>query len=144
MCAIFYPTILLWYDSTPEVSLWRLELQRPGKRPLLAAQLRSRVKQNLVHHEKLSPGKRLAVVLCFLLIAAATFAQAFHLHPNDLANEAKHCTICQVAHAPAQLAPVAKLPVVLALAILPVLSPHRDPKQRLDAFSLFSRPPPLV
>jgi hypothetical protein len=102
------------------------------------------VKQNQVHLEKLSSGKRLAVALCFLLIAAATFAQAFHLHSNDLANEAKHCTVCQVAHAPAQRAQVAQLPVVLAFAILPVLSSSRAPKQRVDAFSLFSRPPPLV
>jgi hypothetical protein len=102
------------------------------------------VKQNQVHFEKLSSGKQLAVVLCFLLIAVATCAQTLHFHSNDLTNEAKHCTVCQVAHAPAQLAPVAQVPVVHAFAILPVLSLNRDPKQRLDAFSLFSRPPPLV
>lgn len=102
------------------------------------------MKQKQVHLGKLSSSNRLAVVLCLLLIAAATFAQAFHLHTKDLANEAKHCTICQVAHAPAQLAPVAQVPVVQAFAILPILFSNRAPKQRLDSLSLFSRPPPLV
>lgn len=83
-------------------------------------------------------------MLCLLLLAAAIFAQAFHLHSNNIANEAKHCTVCQVAHAPAQLGQMAQLAVVIAFAALLVFSIAPTPKQRLDAFSLFSRPPPLV
>ncbi len=92
----------------------------------------------------LSSAKRWAVLVCFLLVGIAVVAQAFHLHPNDLANDAKHCTICQVAHAPAQVAPVADVTLGLSTTALFIFSNDPDPKPFVALFSLFSRPPPLV
>ena len=91
-----------------------------------------------------SIAKRWAVVSCLLLVGLAITAQAFHLHPNDLADDAKHCAVCQVAHAPVQVAPVAQLNFALSTKVLFSLSPDPDPKQGEDSFSLFCRPPPAV
>jgi hypothetical protein len=92
----------------------------------------------------LSPAKRWAVLICFLLIGIAILAQAFHLHPNELANDAKHCTICQVAHASVQVMPAAQLSFDLTATAFLNVSADPDPKQVLDSLSLFCRPPPLI
>jgi formate/nitrite transporter FocA (FNT family) len=102
------------------------------------------VKSKQAKFERLSSAKRCAVLLCVLLAGIAIVAQAFHLHSNDLANDAKHCTICQVAHAPVQAATVATVALGLPIAAFFVFSNHPDPKPVLASFSLFCRPPPLV
>jgi hypothetical protein len=102
------------------------------------------VKLKQTNFAHLSPAKRWTVLLCFLLLGVAVVAQAFHLHPNELANNAKHCSICQVAHAPVQVVPVAQLSLSLTATAFLSLSADPDPKQGLDSFSLFCRPPPLV
>jgi hypothetical protein len=91
-----------------------------------------------------SPARRWLVLLCLLLVTIAVAAEAVHSHPHNLASDAKHCATCQVAHAPAQVAPVAHLDVVLTDAACHPLSGNPDPKQGSDAFALFCRPPPVI
>ena len=87
--------------------------------------------------------RRWTGAVCLLLVAAAFAAAAFHLHPNDL-SDAKHCTVCQIAHAPFQA--VAHTHILLGLAATAFFSDaaQASPKTFLTSFSLFSRPPPLV
>jgi hypothetical protein len=79
-----------------------------------------------------------------LLVGLVAAAQAVHYHPNEPANEARHCQICQVAHASAKTGQVAQLFVSLSVAAFVVHSDDADPKLVLDTFSLFSRPPPSL
>jgi hypothetical protein len=87
---------------------------------------------------------RWTAVLCLLLVGLVAAAQAVHYHPDELANDAKHCTVCQLAHASAQVGPVAQLSVSLTVTTFVVHSPDADPKPVPDTFSLFSRPPPSL
>ncbi|HKF20746.1 MAG TPA: hypothetical protein VKE93_04210 [Candidatus Angelobacter sp.] len=91
----------------------------------------------------LSSSRNWIGVVCLLLVGAAFVAGAFHLHPNDL-SDAKHCTVCQIAHAPFQA--VAHTHILLGLAATAFFSDaaQASPKTFLTSFSLFSRPPPLV
>ena len=101
-----------------------------------------RLKQpNFAH---LSSAKRWAVLACLLLVGMAIAAQAFHLHSNELANDAKHCTICQVAHAPVQVVSTVHVTFGLTTTALFIFSHDPDPQPGLASFSLFCRPPPLV
>jgi hypothetical protein len=102
-----------------------------------------RLKQGDPAH--LTPAKRWVVRACLCLLAITLVAQALHLHPNELAQtDVKHCVICQVAHAPVQVAPVAHITFgLIQTAFLSVLADSR-PKPVLVSFSLFCRPPPLV
>jgi hypothetical protein len=79
-----------------------------------------------------------------LLVGLVAAAQAVHYHPDELANDASHCKICQVAHASAQPGPVAPLFVSLTLLAFVVRFDDADPKPVPDTFSLFSRPPPSL
>jgi hypothetical protein len=92
--------------------------------------------------DPVSSARRWTAILCLLLVGLVATAQAVHYHPNELANEAKHCSICQVAHASAQVGPVAQLAVNLTITAFVVHSPDVDPKPVPDTFSLFCRPPP--
>jgi hypothetical protein len=92
----------------------------------------------------LSSAKRRAVLVCLLLVGIAIVAQSFHFHPNDLANGAKHCAICHVAHAPVQVVSVVHVSLGLGTTVFFSFSSDPDPKLVLASFSLFSRPPPLV
>jgi hypothetical protein len=92
----------------------------------------------------LSSAKRWAVLACLLLVGMAIAAQAFHLHSNELANDAKHCTICQVAHAPVQVVSTVHVTFGLTTTALFIFSHDPDPQPVLASFSLFCRPPPLV
>jgi hypothetical protein len=82
-------------------------------------------------------------VACLVLVAAALVASAFHLHPNDL-SDAKHCTVCQVAHAPFQAVSHTHILLGLAATAFFSASAQASPKTFLASFSLFSRPPPLA
>jgi hypothetical protein len=91
----------------------------------------------------LSPTRRWTILLCLLLVGAAFAANAFHLHPNDL-SDAKHCTVCQVAHAPFQVVSLTQILLGLTATAFFTVSAQPSSKTFLTAFSLFSRPPPLV
>jgi hypothetical protein len=102
-----------------------------------------------VRFKKTNPGslssvKRWTVVACLLLIAFVTAAQVLHSHPDGLANEARHCTVCQVAHAPANVGLVAQLAVGFTVTAFLSYSADIDPKPLPDSFSLFCRPPPSL
>jgi len=93
----------------------------------------------------LTPAQRWALRVCFGLLAITLVVQALHLHPNELAQtDVKHCAMCQVVHAPVQVAPVSQINFGLTTtAFLNFFaSPH--PKAILASFSLFCRPPPMV
>src|SRR5215472_12828024 len=92
----------------------------------------------------LSSVTRWTAVLCLLLLGLVAAAQAVHYHPNELKNDARHCTICVVAHASTQTGPVAPLFVTLATSAFVVHSNDADPKLVPDTFSLFCRPPPSL
>jgi hypothetical protein len=92
----------------------------------------------------LSAIKRWTAVLCLLLAGLVAAAQAVHYHPNELANDARHCTICQLAQASAQTGPAAQLFVSLAVSGLVVHSDDAAFRPVPDTFSLFSRPPPSL
>jgi hypothetical protein len=100
------------------------------------------VKSKETNFARMSSAKRWAVLLCVLLVGMAIAAQAFHLHPNELANDAKHCTICQLAHAPAQVATVAHVALGLTTTAFFKFAKDPGPKPILASVSLFSRPPP--
>jgi hypothetical protein len=84
------------------------------------------------------------VLACLLLVGIAIVAQAFHLHPNELANNAKHCNVCQIGHAPFHAASTAHVVFGLTTGIFQNFYVQPDPKPVLEVFSLFCRPPPLV
>jgi hypothetical protein len=101
------------------------------------------LKVNQVNPEVLTAARRSPVLVCLIVIGITVAAQALHLHPNELGNEAKHCTICQVTHAPVEVMPVAPVAVPLtASAHLLVSFGDLDPKQSLNSASLYCRPPP--
>ena len=97
-----------------------------------------------VDSARLSPAKRWAVLICLLLVGTALVVSALHLHPNDVANDAKHCTVCQVAHAPFQVVSSAHILLGLTATAFFVVSAQSSSKTFFTAFSLFSRPPPLI
>lgn len=97
-----------------------------------------------VNFGQISPARRWALLICLLLVTIAIAAQALHSHPDEFSAEARHCTICQVAHAPVLVASAAPLAVVLTTTAFLTLQADPDPKQGLDSFSLFCRPPPAV
>jgi hypothetical protein len=82
-------------------------------------------------------------LLCLLLVGATFAANASHFHPNDL-SDAKHCSVCQVAHAPMQVVSQAHIIFGLTATAFIAVSAQPSSKAFLTAFSLFSRPPPLV
>jgi len=93
----------------------------------------------------LTPAKRWALRVCFCLLAMMLLLQALHLHPNELAQtDVKHCAICQVVHAPIQVAPIPHINFGLTKAGVLSFSVDPHPRPVLASFSLFSRPPPLV
>jgi hypothetical protein len=96
------------------------------------------------HPGSISSARRWTAILCLLLVGLVAAAQAVHYHPNEQANDTKHCTICQVAHASAQTGPVAQFFVTLAVSAFVAHSDDADPKPVPDTFSLFSRPPPSL
>jgi hypothetical protein len=102
------------------------------------------VKSKPAHFVHPSSAQRCIVLACLLLLTITVAAQALHSHPNELSSDARHCTICQVAHTTVQATPVAQLDLGSTSSVLLTLSADPDPKQGLDAFSLFCRPPPLV
>ena len=87
--------------------------------------------------------RRWAAVACLLLVGAAFVAGAFHLHPNDL-TDARHCTVCQIAHAPFQAVSHTQVLLGLTATAFFTATVQASPKTFLASFSLFSRPPPLV
>jgi hypothetical protein len=91
----------------------------------------------------LSFSRRWTGVVCLLLVGAALVAGAFHLHPNDL-SDAKHCTVCQIAHAPFQAVSHPHILMGRAATEFFSVAAQTNPKTFLASFSLFSRPPPLV
>ena len=93
----------------------------------------------------LTPAGRWAVRACFCLLAITLVVQALHIHPNELAQtDVKHCAICQVAHAPIQIASIPRITYGLSPAAFVVVAADAVPKAALASFSLFSRPPPPV
>jgi hypothetical protein len=95
-----------------------------------------------VDSARLSPATRWMALICLLLVGTALVVSALHLHPNDLGSDAKHCSVCQVAHAPMQA--VSPAHIVFGLTASAFLAVSAQPRSRtfLTTFSLFSRPPP--
>jgi hypothetical protein len=102
------------------------------------------VKSKQAHFAHLSSAQRWVVLACLLLMAITVATQALHSHAYELSSEARHCTICQVAHTTVQATAVAQLVLSSTSTVFLSLSADPDPKQGLDTFSLFSRPPPTV
>jgi hypothetical protein len=99
----------------------------------------------LIDPEHMTPAKRWAVRVCFCLLAITLVVQAIHLHPNEHPQtDFKHCAICQIAHAPIQVAPITHIAFGLTTTALLSLTADSHPKPILATFSLFCRPPPLV
>jgi hypothetical protein len=93
----------------------------------------------------LTPARRWVIQICLCLLAVMLLSQALHVHPNDFTQtDVKHCTVCQLAHAPIQATPIPHLTFGLARTAFLSLSADRHPKLVLASFSLFCRPPPLV
>jgi hypothetical protein len=91
-----------------------------------------------------SPAFRWAVLVCLLLVTIAVAAQTLHSHPNELASDAKHCSTCQIAHAPASVSLVLQLVFRPAAPVCLVALSEHQPKTFFSSFSLFSRPPPAI
>jgi hypothetical protein len=92
----------------------------------------------------LSSARRWAVVVCLLLVTLTAAAQTFHAHPDEFSAGGKHCSVCQVAHAPAHRVSTVHVAFGLARTLFLVFFNHPDPQSVAVSFSLFSRPPPLV
>lgn len=84
------------------------------------------------------------VAVCLLLILMLAVLQALHVHSGNVVNEAKHCPICQVVNSTVVVLLVLLLWFGLSATVRvnPLATP--DPKSALQAFPLFSRPPPLA
>jgi hypothetical protein len=102
------------------------------------------VRFKAAHLGSFSSVTRWTAVVCLLLVGLVAAVQAVHYHPNEPANDARHCKICQVAHASAETGPVTQLFVGLTISVIVVYSDDADPKPVPDTFSLFSRPPPSL
>src|SRR5215467_8855071 len=90
--------------------------------------LETAVRPKKANFGSLSSVTHWTAVLCLLLLGLVAAPQAVHYHPNELKNDARHCTICVVAHASAQTGPVAPLFVSLATSAFVVHSDDADPK----------------
>ncbi|MBZ5530234.1 MAG: DUF2607 family protein [Acidobacteriia bacterium] len=89
------------------------------------------------------PWKGTVVCACLLLVVMSAAVQALHLHPTDL-DDAKHCSVCQLAHSAIHVSAPAALTVSAhATAYLHAVG-DSEPHSNLTSFALFSRPPPLV
>lgn len=79
-------------------------------------------------------------VLCLVLLALLTFAQATHLHKNQTA--AEHCQLCIAMHS---AMPTVSAAAAIILVALGVPTRQAEPtfvvQQRF--FRLFIRPPPV-
>jgi hypothetical protein len=93
--------------------------------------------------DRLSSARRWAVLVCLLLVTITAAAQTFHAHPDELSTTAKHCAVCQLAHAPAQRTSTVHVTFGLARTLAFILSGDPNPQSQVSPFSLFSRPPPL-
>ena len=93
----------------------------------------------------LTPAKRWVVRVFLGLLAMTLAVQALHLHPNELAQtDVKHCAICQIAHAPAQVAPIPHFTFGLTRSAFVTFAVDPHTKPVVASFSLFCRPPPVV
>ena len=79
-------------------------------------------------------------VVCLVLLALLSIAQATHLHPNQ--TDADHCQLCIVMHT---LAPMAAAVAAIALVQLGASAPQAEPivVARQRQLQLFIRPPPV-
>ncbi|HEY6305416.1 MAG TPA: hypothetical protein VI488_03030 [Candidatus Angelobacter sp.] len=100
--------------------------------------------RGLRHCVKLSSVRRWAVLVCLLLVAITVAAQTFHAHPDEFSAGGKHCSVCQVAHAPARAASTVHVAFGLARALFFIFFNQPHQKSVVASFSLFCRPPPLV
>jgi hypothetical protein len=96
------------------------------------------------HLANRSSARRWAVLVCLLLVTITAAAQTFHAHPDEFSAGGKHCSVCQVAHAPAQKVSTVSVAFGLARTSFFVFFNHLDPQSIVASFSLFCRPPPLV
>ena len=84
--------------------------------------------------------KRIAL-LCLLLTLCSAVATVTHHHSS--ANDAAKCTVCVAAHSASPQA-AAVLPNQTFVRVLITRSEPVSAKQRLVAFALSVRPPPVV
>ena len=109
-----------------------------------AEPLRRNVRSKQARMRDVSPTFRWAVLLCLLLVGIAVAAQALHSHTNELASDARHCSMCQIAHAPANVGLVVHLVFRPSASVFLVSLSESQPKTFFASFALFSRPPPAV
>jgi hypothetical protein len=100
--------------------------------------------RGLPHLVSLSSARRWAVLVCLLLVTITVAAQTLHAHPDELSAGGKHCSVCQVAHAPAQKLATVHVAFGLARTRFFIFFNHPDPQSAVAPFSLFCRPPPVV
>jgi hypothetical protein len=96
------------------------------------------------HFANSSSPRRWAVLVCLLLVTITAVAQTLHAHPDELSARGKHCSVCQVAYAPAQKTGTAHVDFGFARTFFFVFFNHPDPQSAIAPFSLFCRPPPLA
>jgi len=96
------------------------------------------------HIVQLSRAKARVIGLCLFLVVMSAGVQALHIHPADLVNDTKHCSVCQVAHSAIQVPALSALCFSFhATDFLPAAA-DSDSYNNPASFALFSRPPPLV
>ena len=83
------------------------------------------------------------IVLCLLLLSISAAAQV-HLHPDEMADSAKQCVFCQIAHSAPQVSIVVQLDVALAMTDSLVLTPEPELHSNTELGWHFSRPPPIA
>jgi len=91
-----------------------------------------------------SVGIRCLLFLCLALVSVSATAQVLHVHADDLAGTAKHCSICSTLHSSAPLTHALYLDFSFRTAGYLSIAADSDCQILFASFALFSRPPPLV
>jgi hypothetical protein len=96
------------------------------------------------HFDGAFSARRWAVLVCLVLVAITAATQTLHAHPDEFSAGGKHCSVCQVAHAPAHKVSTVPVSFGLARTLFLVFFNTPDTRSVAASFSLFCRPPPLV
>jgi hypothetical protein len=88
------------------------------------------------------PWRKLAAIVCMLLLAVLTTATAAHVHQGPVDGADNHCQLCQLSHSPASSPMPAAAAVSAAMQVAAVGTESRVPYSHAAVRDITIRPPP--
>jgi hypothetical protein len=89
-----------------------------------------------------APARYCLIAVCLVCVLISASAQALHLHSDGLANDLKHCPICQIAGAGGHAILSGFSLVVITSGVFHSVSHSISNHAPVSFFSLLCRPPP--